>query len=114
MDVERGLPEGVDPELWFECVHHPGQRDYLVSEPWQTFPGRMQAWCRSRGVWFRVSKDGLPADLPTATRYWVQGFLVGNAPRQPDADEDSPAMVEWRRRVDRFVSTGQWGSRPRR
>lgn len=108
MDDDQALPDGVDSEVWFECAHHPGRRDYLVSEPWQTFPGRMQAWCGARNVWFRVSKSSLPRHLPLPTRYWVQGFLVGNVPRQPDADGHSAAMIEWRDQAHHFVATGEW------
>jgi hypothetical protein len=109
MDAERGLPEDVDPALWFECALHPGAKDYLVATPWHTFPGRMSAWCETRGVGFRVSKSELPEDLPPATRYWVQGFLTGNLPRQPDVDdEDDPAIAEWRGLAERFLETGVW------
>ena len=61
-------------------VTMPGARDYLLNNPWHTFPGRMSAWCATRQVSFRVSKSELPADLPAATRYLVRGFLVGNVP----------------------------------
>ena len=73
MDDEHALPDGVDPELCFDCCHHPGPRDYLIDEPWHTFPGRMQAWCQARQVWFRVSRAGLPDQLPLPTEYWVRG-----------------------------------------
>ena len=68
----------------------------------------MSAWCMSRGVGFRVSKGELPADLPLATRYWVEGFLVGNLPRQPDVEEDSPAMAAWQAKAEHFLATGSW------
>lgn len=100
------LPADVDPELWFECCHHAGARDYLLNSPWHTFPGRMSAWCATRQVSFRVSKSELPADLPATTRYWVRGFLVGNVPRQPDADDDdSPAIAAWQAKADRFLAS---------
>lgn len=108
MDDDQGLPDGIDPEVWFDCANHPGHRDYLLDEPWQTFPGRMHAWCQTRRVSFRVSKSELPDDLPLATRYWVRGFLTGNVPRQPDDDFHSPAMTEWRRHADLFLTTGVW------
>jgi hypothetical protein len=109
MDETPVLPDGVDAELWFECCHHQGARDYLLSTAWHTFPGRMSAWCSVRRIGFRVSKCDLPADLPTATRYWVQGFLTGNLPRQPDADDDdSPAIVVWKAHAERFLATGMW------
>jgi len=82
-------------------------RDYLLHNPWQTFPGRMSAWCATRQVSFRVSKSELPTDLPAATRYWVQGFLVGNVPRQPATDDfDGPAVAAWQAKADRFLATG--------
>jgi len=108
VDDEHELPDQVDPEVWFACHHDPAARDYLVSEPWQTFPGRMQAWCGARRVWFRVSRPELPDDLPAATRYWVAGFLTGNVPRQPDTDHDGPAVAAWRRLADEFLATGVW------
>jgi len=104
-----GLPGDVDPELWFECRHHAWGRDYLLHNPWHTFPGRMSAWCATRQVSFRVSKSELPNDLPAATRYWVQGFLVGNVPRQPATDDiDGPAVAAWQAKADRFLATGSW------
>lgn len=110
MDSQTTIPDTVVPELWFDCVHQQGGRDYLVSEPWQTFPGRMQAWCQDRQVWFRVSKRELPANLPDPTRYWVQGFLTGNTPRQPDADDGDPALDRWRQLAEEFLATGLWPS----
>lgn len=109
MDDAPVLPADVDPELWFACSHHQGARDYLLNAAWHTFPGRMSAWCSARQVGFRVSKSELPADLPVATRYWVQGFLSGNVPRQPDVDDDDdPALVEWERLADLFLTAGVW------
>ena len=105
----RGLPGDADPELWFECRHHAGGRDYLLHNPWQTFPGRMPAWCATRQVSFRVSKSELPKDLPAATRYWVQGFLVANVPRQPTTDDIyGPGLAAWQAKADRFLATGSW------
>ena len=103
------LPADVDPELWFECRHHPGKRDYLLSTPWHTFPGRMHAWCAERQVSFRVSLIEMPPDLPAATRYWVRGFLTGNLPRQPNLDDwDDPVMVAWQIKARDFLATGYW------
>jgi hypothetical protein len=109
MEGPPGLPDDIDPELWFECAHHPGERDYIVREPWQTFPGRIHAWCQKRQVSFRVSKVQMPDKVPTATRYWVDGFLIGNTPRQPVADDfDDPAVVAWRSKVEQFLVDGVW------
>jgi hypothetical protein len=84
-------------------------RDYLLRNPWQAFPGRMSAWCATRQVSFRVSKSELPKDLPAATRYWVQGFLAGNVPRQPATDDfDGPAVAAWQAKADRFLASGYW------
>jgi hypothetical protein len=103
------LPDDADPELWFDCCHHAGGRDYLLQHPWHTFPGRMSAWCATRRVSFRVSKSELPKDLPAATNYWVQGFLVGNVPHQPVTDDfDGPAVAAWRAKADRFLAGGYW------
>ena len=108
--VAKGdLPADVDSELWFECRHHPGSRDYLLSTPWHTFPGRMSAWCAERQVSFRVSFSELPPDLSPATQYWVKGFLVGNLPRQPDMDDDDgAALAAWQIKARNFLATGQW------
>lgn len=109
MDDPLDLPEDIDPELWFECPHHAPSRDYLVREPWHTFPGRMQAWCETRRLTFRVSKKELPETLPDATRYWVDGFLVGNVPHQPDEEEfGEAAVIAWRAKAERFLVEGGW------
>jgi len=69
----------------------------------------MSAWCAERQVSFRVSFSELPPDLPSATRYWVKGFLTGNLPRQPDVDQDDdPALVAWQIKARDFLATGQW------
>lgn len=57
MEAQQGLPDDIDPDLWFECRHHAGARDYILREPWQTFPGRIHAWCQERQESFRVSKS---------------------------------------------------------
>lgn len=104
------LPDDIDPELWFECCHHPGARDYLLNAGWHTFPGRMPAWCATRQVSFRVSKSELPSELPTVTRQWVAGFLAGNVPWQPGpADiDDGLAMAVWQVCTARFLASGHW------
>jgi len=109
MREPNGLPDDIDPELWFECRNHPGERDYILREPWQTFPGRIHAWCQTDQVSFRVSKSDMTGTLSEATRYWVDGFLVGNTPRQPDVDDfDDPAVVAWRSKAERFLVDGVW------
>ena len=103
------LPDDIDPDLWFPCVHDASERDYLCNARWHTFPGRMPAYCPSRGVSFRVSRAELPSELPVATRYWVEGFLVGNMPRQPDVDdEDDPALVQWQSDASDYFDSGYW------
>jgi hypothetical protein len=108
VDVAPALPDDVDPELWFACLHDEHGRDYLLDTAWHTFPGRMPAWCSVLQVGFRVSRSEIPPGVPAATRYWIRGFLAGNVPRQPDSDDDSPAMVEWTRSAERFLATGEW------
>jgi hypothetical protein len=69
----------------------------------------MPAYCPTRGVSFRVSVSEMPDDLPTATRYWIQGFIEGNMPRQPDIDDDDdPEMLRWKSKVERYFETGTW------
>lgn len=76
-------------------------------------PRRISAWCAEGQVGFRVSKSELPPEVPVATSYWVQGFLTGNVPRQPDDDDwDSPAVTEWRAKAERFLVTGNWPPEP--
>lgn len=103
------LPDDLDPELWFPCRHNPHTRDYLGNHRWHTFPGRMAAYCPARQASFRVSRAELPSDLPLATRYWVEGFLAGNMPRQPDAEDDGdPAIRHWEIVRDTYFETGYW------
>ncbi|MGB8651587.1 MAG: hypothetical protein WCD35_13115 [Mycobacteriales bacterium] len=106
------LPPDIDPELWFTCVQDSADRDYLYNAKWHTFPGRMPAYCPSRKVSFRVSKAELPDALPTPTRYWVEGFIAGNMPRQPDVDDDQdPQMLQWEQQREQYFESGAW---PRR
>ena len=100
------MPEGIDPQLWFKCGHDAETREYLYNARWHTFPGRMAAYCVARQLAFRVSLDELPEDLPTATRYWVQGFLAGNMPRQPDLDDDEPSLRRWEQQRDQYFASG--------
>ena len=103
------LPDDIDPDLWFSCVHDASARDYFYNARWHTFPGRMPAYCPSRHVSFRVSLAELPSELPVATRYWVEGFLVGNMPTQPYVeDEDDPALIRWRADATAYFDTGYW------
>jgi hypothetical protein len=111
--VSGDLPADIDPELWFPCAEHPGERDYLWDARWHTHVGRMAAYCPTRGVSFRVSYDGMPQPLPTATRYWVAGFLAGNLPAAPgEYGEDSPAMRAWTASAEEYFRTGQWKDAP--
>ncbi len=44
-----------------------------------------------------------------ATRYWVEGFLVGNMPIQPDVDDDDdPALLRWQSDANAYFDTGYW------
>ena len=106
--TDQALPDDIDQELWFPCRHDLGARDYLTADRWHTFPGRMAAFCPTRRVSYRVSTSELPYDLPMATRYWVAGFLVGNMPRQPDVEDDSPEMAAWEAKVEQYFAHGTW------
>jgi hypothetical protein len=107
------LPSDVDPELWFVSSHPicRGGRDYLWDEQWHTHPGRMAAYCPHDAEHsdYRISLQGLPGDLPAATRYWVRGFLAGNLPKPPhDAPPNGPEMAAWREQARVFAHEGWW------
>ena len=103
------LPDDVDPALWFQCDVLPSTRDYVFDAQWHTHPGRMAAYCAARRLDYRISPSELPEALPDATRYWVQGFLAGNLPRQPDVDADDDArLVDWQAKAKGFRVSGRW------
>jgi hypothetical protein len=106
------LPEDIDPELWFECKHHPGRRDYLFDNHWHTFPGRMAAYCESRRLDFRVSLQEISESRGPATDWWIRGFLAGNLPSPPDVEHDDPRMTEWHSKAQAFAATGEWPAEP--
>ena len=119
MPADDALPDDVDAELWFMSPHERcgSGRDYLFDSHWHTHPGRMSAYCPHDPAWpdYRISLSELPDDLPTATRYWVRGFLAGNLPPGPDIDdednedaENTAEFREWKRRAEEFSRTGVW------
>ncbi len=103
-------PATLDEELWF--VGSCGGRDLLVGNP-HTFTGRIAAWCPTNEVGYNVSLSELD-DMAVATRYFIKGFLAGNEPAPPIADdgsEDRDDMTAWRSAVARFNRTGRWLNR---
>ncbi len=111
--MSGGLPDDVDPELWFPSPHERcgGGNDYLFDKHWLTHPGRMAAFCPHDPDWpdYRISLSDLPAELPVATRYWVKGFLAGNLPRpMPDCPEGGQEFRDWEQRARVFAETGEW------
>jgi hypothetical protein len=109
-ELTPDLPDDVDPELWFYSERCHG-RDYVFDSHWHTHPGRMAVFCPHSTEWpnYRISLSEMPADLPTATKYWVRGFLAGNLPRQPaDDEDDTPAMQRWREKALSFAREGYW------
>src|SRR4051812_24164395 len=103
------MPDGIDEELWFPCRHNPETRDYLYNASWHTFVGRMPAYCADRRVFFRISFKELPAELPAATQYWVQGYLAGSLPWPPEVDDDDdPRLLAYLARAERYFATGAW------
>jgi hypothetical protein len=110
---EPVLPDDVDPELWFVSPHTrcDAGRDYLFDKHWLTHPGRMAAYCPHDPEWpdYRISLGELPENLPSATRYWVKGFLAGNLPPAPvEMAEGSPETLAWERAAQVFAETGEW------
>lgn len=79
------LPPDIDPAIRFSCPQVPSTFDYLFDAHSHTWPGRMAAYCPAQDLDYRISLEELPDDLPVSTRYWVEGFLAGNHPVQPDA-----------------------------
>lgn len=106
MNLEQRAGD-LDPELWFPCVHHPGERDILHPSAGNTFIGRIPAWCETRQVSFRVSLSELPDDVPEATRIWVRGFLAGCVPQWNDDIDD---LAEFDERVNELLTTGRWST----
>ena len=109
--ADRSLPEDVDPELWFE--REDGHRLYLLGNP-HTFPGRMYAYNATTGNRIMVSKEEI-AIAPSATRYWVLGYIAGNEPGPPLGDDGfpiddprDPRYETWSRTTARFSETGYW------
>jgi len=104
------LPDDIDPELWFASKQCGGQRDYLYDSGGHTWPGRMSAYCPHEDEahsGYRISVHELPDDLPTATRYWVRGFMAGNLP-EPRRPDDRAYMERWDANAKDFVATGLW------
>lgn len=106
-----GLPEDVDPRLWFDtesCGRH-----YLVEGNPHTFHGRMYAYCEQLGSYTRVSKGEMAESSPEAD-YFVRGFLSGNEPSPPlsaDGDllpESDPEQQRWQDGVALYRRTGFW------
>jgi hypothetical protein len=111
-DDRRTLPSDVDPEVWFTSSRAAcrGSRDYLFDKHWLTNPGRIAAYCPHDEKWpdYRISLSELPEELPAATRYWVAGFLAGNLPAAPVAEDDSPEMRRWSEKAVVFANEGCW------
>lgn len=113
LDDEPG-PEELDPELWFACADHPGERDLVVGNA-HTFLGRILAVCpQDDGRHYYASANAVLEDCAPATRFWVQGFLAGSEPPPPrGADggwmpDDSAEMASWRRRIRLWRTRATW------
>lgn len=106
------LPEpdplgGLDERLWFEAPC--GGRD-LITGSGNTYPGRMSAWCPQKRVGYNVSLSEM-GDMSEQSRYFVAGFLAGNAPDAPDdADHEIEPddLAAWIAATARFRRTGSW------
>ncbi len=105
--------EEIDEKLWVrtsDCQ----DRDYLVGQC-HTFPGRMSAYCPSKGVHYSLSFSEID-EMSADSERWVAGFLAGNEPRPEDmfgpgihdAHDSDPRWERWRRAVAEFRATGAW------
>jgi hypothetical protein len=106
------LAGDVDAELWFEMDGCDG-RHYLVDDN-PNIPGRMYAYCPTKGTVTRVSKSDIIA-CSDATTYFVRGFLAGTQPAPPVDDEgmlsqDPSAVDAWRAAARAYRESGVWRS----
>lgn len=60
----------------------------------------------SEGVDIRVSLSEIDVMSPSAS-IWIRGFLAGNLPRPPTAD-DGPELENWKVAAAHFQRTGDW------
>jgi hypothetical protein len=97
----------IDERLWFEADC--GGRDFLLGKAGWTFRGRMSAWCPKKKVSYRVSLSEM-GTMSDETRYFVRGFLAGNAPNWPKND-DPDDFNAWLAATSRFQETGYWYGR---
>lgn len=103
-------PLPPDERLWFEAAC--GERDFIVGNG-HTFAGRLAAWCPHAGVGYNVSLGEMGA-MSEEARYFVAGFLAGNEPDCPAADEgegNEADLLAWRAATRRFRRTGSWYGR---
>jgi hypothetical protein len=99
-----------DERLWFDAPC--GGRDLIIGSG-NTFRGRMAAWCPDRRVSYNASL-GEMGPMSDESRYYVAGFLAGNAPGRPsdaDGDTSDDDLVAWRSATARFRRTGSWYGR---
>lgn len=103
-------PPPIDERLWFEAPC--GRRDFIIGSG-NTFVGRMGAWCPHDSVAYNVSLGEMGV-MSDESRYFVAGFLFGNAPSYPvdaDGETDEPDLAAWNAATTRFRRTGSWYGR---
>jgi hypothetical protein len=96
------LPQDIDERLWIHVAGCDGC-DYLWGNA-HTYPGRMEAYCPHKRRDFAVSKYQVTDASPEA-RMWIEGFLRGNEPPPPQAEDMRPA---WRSLIKVFHRSGRW------
>ncbi|HYN97943.1 MAG TPA: hypothetical protein VES42_29220 [Pilimelia sp.] len=109
--VTPPLPPGVDPLLWLDagdCGRH-----FLARGRSHTRRGAMVAWCPEEGRYTSATMAEL-AVCSEQARYYARGFLSGNEPDWPVAEDgddmtvDHPLWDRWWAAVDWFHQTGRW------
>lgn len=92
-----------DESLWITMGERCRGRHFILGNA-HTFPGRILAWCPTKGRSFFVSKNEMESISPTAA-VWISGFLSGSEPHAPENDDERPA---WEAKRRTFHETGTW------
>ena len=101
----------IDSTLWIKLGHCDGEH-YLIGNC-HTFPGRMNAFCKSKNTTFCVSLSEI-SDMSEQSRYWIKGFLSGNEPEPPEEFDgerpedyfESERYRNWLTQTENFRTTG--------
>jgi hypothetical protein len=113
-DQRDGLPQGIDPSLWF-VAETCRERDYLVEAKPHTGPGRMEAYCPHDPTfpYYVVTRSEIGTCSPES-KLWIRGFIVGSEPYPPVAEDGSPMSESsseyraWDEERANYRVTGEW------